>query len=65
MMIRTAFLEVTAPWCDNYEKEKRTENQIHNCLHLYSRLKLGQRVNLSEQVKFAKACHNLPELFST
>lgn len=21
-MIRTAFLEVTAPWCDNYGKEK-------------------------------------------
>lgn len=47
-MIRTAFLETIVPWCDDYENKKKTEYQIHYCLHLHSRIKLGNVVNLSE-----------------
>lgn len=51
-MIRTAFLETIVPWCDDYEKKRKTEYQIHYCLHLYSRIKIGYLVNLSEQANF-------------
>lgn len=34
-MIRSAFLEVTASWCDNYRKEKRL-NTKYKIVYIYT-----------------------------